>query len=81
MFDQLAPRSRRNAQRLERKMLDDFNRRAYFGATPLMRLLPRTRTRPPPVPPRHASCAGRASCWNTSRSNAPSESAYLECAA
>ena len=36
MLDQLAPRSRRNAPRLEREMLDDFNRRVSFGATPLL---------------------------------------------
>ncbi len=35
-LDQLAPRSRWNAPRLERAMLDDFNRRACFGATPLL---------------------------------------------
>ena len=37
MLDQLTPRSRRNAQRLERTMLDDLNRRVSFGATPLLR--------------------------------------------
>ncbi|PHX77144.1 MAG: hypothetical protein CK544_05670 [Planctomycetaceae bacterium] len=36
MLDPLAPRSRRNAPRFECRMLDDFNRRAYFGATPLL---------------------------------------------
>ena len=35
-LDQLAPRSRWNAPRFERRMLDDCNRRAYFGATPLL---------------------------------------------
>ena len=81
MLDQLAPRSQRNAPRLERTMLDDFNRRACERTITPAALLPRTSTRPPPVPPLHASCADRASCWNTSRSNAPSESAYRECAA
>ena len=37
MLDQLAPRSRRNAPRLERTMLDDFNRRACERTTPLLR--------------------------------------------
>ena len=37
MLDQLAPRSRWNAPRLEREMLDDFNRRVSFGTTPLLR--------------------------------------------
>jgi len=36
LLDQLSPRTRRNAPRLERRMLDDFNRCAYFGATPLL---------------------------------------------
>ena len=35
-LDQLAPRSRWNAPRLRRDLLDDFNRRACFGATPLL---------------------------------------------
>ena len=37
MLDQLAPRSRRDAPRLEREMLDDFNRRACERTTPLPR--------------------------------------------
>ena len=37
MLDQLAPRSRWNAPRLRREMLDDFNRRVSFGTTPLLR--------------------------------------------
>ena len=37
LLDQLAPRSRRNAPRLRREMLDDFNRRVSFGTTPLLR--------------------------------------------
>ena len=36
LLDQLAPRTRWNAPRLEREMLDDFNRRAYFRTTPLL---------------------------------------------
>ena len=36
LLDQLAPRSRWNAPRPDRKMLDDFNRRVSFGATPLL---------------------------------------------
>ena len=36
LLDQLTPRSPRNAPRFEREMLDDFNRCAYFGATPLL---------------------------------------------
>ena len=35
-LDQLAPRSRWNAPRFERGMLDDCNYRAYFGAVPLL---------------------------------------------
>ena len=37
LLDQLAPRTRRNAPRLERAMLDDFNRRACERTTPLQR--------------------------------------------
>ena len=36
-LDQLAPQSRWDAPRLERKMLDDFNRRACERTTPLLR--------------------------------------------
>ena len=37
LLDQLAPRSRRDAPRLEREMLDDFNRRACERTTLLRR--------------------------------------------
>ena len=37
LLDQLAPRSRWDAPRLERRMLDDFNRRACERTTPLLR--------------------------------------------
>ena len=37
LLDQLAPRSRRNAPRFERRMLDDFNHRACERTTPLLR--------------------------------------------
>ena len=36
-LDQLSPRTRRNAPRLEREMLDDFNRRAGERITLLLR--------------------------------------------
>jgi len=78
MLDRRTPRTRRNALRLEREMLDDFNRRVGFRTTTPAPLLPQNRSR---SSPRHASCVGRASCWSTSRTNAPSESAYPEYAA
>ena len=36
LLDQLTPLLRRDAPRPDRKMLDDFNRRVSFGATPLL---------------------------------------------
>ena len=47
LLDQLTPRSRWNAPRLRREMLDDFNRRVSFGATPL--------TLPAPAVPYHGA--------------------------
>ena len=63
--DAVAPRSRRNARRLEREMLDDFHRRAgprTITPAPLLpqnrSLFPQTRSGSSPL---HASCGDRAS--------------------